>query len=79
MGQITRVGKPISKLIAELEQIKNEHGDIFCYHDRFHELVDASVELAFVREPKDKREIRKFWDRYNHKEEDKGEKCVKVW
>jgi len=54
MGEITRIGKPISKLIAELEQIKSEHGDVFCYHDRFGVLVDACLELAFTREPKNK-------------------------
>ena len=78
MGQITTTGKRISQIILELENIKKECGDLFCYTDRFGGLVDANFELAFSREPKNKREIRKFWSGY-YKEEDKGDKCVRMY
>ena len=78
MGQITRMGKRISQLIIELENIKKGYGDLFCYSDRFGSLIDASFDLSFVREPKNKRQIRKFWSEY-YPEEDKGERCVRVW
>ena len=70
--------KTISQLIKDLENIKDRHGDLPCYHDRWGGLEDASIQLAYTRLPQNKREIFKFWSDC-YKEDTKNKPCVRVW
>ncbi len=72
--------KTISELIKDLKKIRDEHGNLACFHDRFSGgLRDASIELSFEKRLGSKREVGKFWSEYVDKEETKGVKIVKVW
>ena len=78
MTQITTTGKTISQFITELEKLRQKHGDLLVLSDRFRQLTDAAIDIAFIREPKNKREVRKFWSEY-YSESEKGKKCFRIW
>ena len=73
----------ISELIKHLENIKETDGDLNIYDNRYRTAVSISNISAFVVayliEPKTKREVRKFWSNYGDREEDKSEKVLRVY
>jgi hypothetical protein len=73
----------ITDLILHLEKIRVEHGDLDVYNDRYATRIKecgvSSFAVAFVQEPKNLREVRKFWSEYTSKLDAKGVKVLRIY